>query len=577
MKRSRRLLTLGILIVMLSTIPVLAVLQYRWLGEVAEAERREMLASLQRALFAVRGDLAGELSALREIFSVGLGRVADWTVVAERLSFWRETTRFPGLVGAVYAMESGAGASTFYEVASTVKRVDAADVPEWFRRYRLLLTQDRSIEELRRLTRSSQAVGRIILPIAGPAAEVRRAVAVGLDVEYLTDVVLKTIVRDRFGGDQRPVAVSITDSRTDSLLFSTTGTPVAQPDISARFYPTVHTRLLSASLGGIPALRSPDIVSWVFRSSPADNSEREEWRAFIAEVDPPEWRFDVAYTAGSLSEIVRRNRRRNMSITAGVLAVLALALITLYSLWRRAESLADRERMFVAGVSHEIRTPLAAVYSAGENLSEGIVTDDAQVRRYGALIRNEGSRLRSMVEEILLFARLKASGRALDSEPIRLATVLEESVAAARRNASSGEQSVQTAFPDPDATVEGNRAALRLVFENVVSNALKHNDRGTRVTVRAYSIGRAIRVTVADDGEGMSRRDLRRVMNPFYRGTRAVADQLPGSGLGLALAAQVVRYHGGRLRMQSVQHHGTTVSIELPVGRIAPRASRGAT
>jgi signal transduction histidine kinase len=115
------------------------------------------------------------------------------------------------------------------------------------------------------------------------------------------------------------------------------------------------------------------------------------------------------------------------------------------------------------------------------------------------------------------------------------------------------------------------------VFENVISNALKHNDSVTRVTVRADSIGRAIRVTVADDGERMSRRDLRKVMKPFYRGTRAVADQIPGSGLGLALAAQVVRYHGGRLRMQSVQQRGTTVSIEVPLGKIEPQDPRGAT
>lgn len=597
MKRSRRFLALALLVLMVSTIPVLAVFQYRWLGEVAEAEHREMLANLQRSLHAMRADLAGELTAIRDIFGAGLPTDGElgWEILPERLAFWRDNTRFPGLVDSVYAVDLSGNRPRYLAVDESVEALDEEQTPQW-------VTEHALVREP--IVDSVQTVGRILLPIVAsvrrvtldeagldqPVRTLSGIVAVSLDVEYLGDTVLPSLASERFGatGPRSEIAVAVTVESSGELVFSSIDAPISEPDITARLYPTLrslNTRgfAVAPSSSSSLVLRSPDVVSWVFRSArsrehqseedsdespgPAARTltaEREEFRAFILEADPPVWHVAVAHNAGSLSEVVRRQRLRNMTITGSVLAVLALSLIALYVLWRRAESLADRERMFVAGISHEIRTPLAAIYSAGENLAEGIVSEVGQVRRYGTLIRNEGSRLRSMVEEILLFARLQADGGSLSTEPVDLAPLLEEAVAAARRDAMRPGSVVEMGAVDAAPRVLGNRGALRVVFENLAGNALKHNADGTHVRIDVECREERVTVRIDDDGGGMCRRDLRRAKSPFYRGNRAVVDQTPGSGLGLALADRIVRHHGGSLRIESVPGSGTTAYAELP-------------
>jgi signal transduction histidine kinase len=624
MKRARRFVALAFLVFMVSTIPILAVFQYRWLGEVADAERREMLANMQRSLYAMRADLAGELTAIRDIFAVGFQASGEpeWQILPERLAFWGENTRFPGLIESVYAVDLSDAQPQYFAVDGSVEALEEQKPPLWLAEHALVENPALPPDPTRSMADSVQTVGRIVLPIvenprridpqgdpgdageadeAGddpPRASLSGLVAVSLDLEYFGDVVLPSLASERFGatGPESEIAVAITVESTDEVVFSSIDAPISDPDLTARLYPTLlslNTRnfAIAPPASSSLVLRSPDVVSWVFRSaqvrerrldadededgSPGEagrtlSAEREELRTFIMEADPPIWRVAVAHTAGSLSEIVRRQRRRNMTITGSVLAVLALSLIALYVLWRRAEALADRERMFVAGISHEIRTPLAAIYSAGENLAEGIVSEARQVRRYGSLIRNEGSRLRSMVEEILLFARLQADGGSLSAGPVVLAPLLEESAATARRDAMRPGSVVEVGPVDATVRVLGNHSALRLVFENLAGNALKHNTDGTHVRLDAKHRGERVTVEIQDDGGGMSRRDLRRAKTPFYRGTRAVMDQTPGSGLGLALADRIVRHHGGTLRVESVPGNGTTVYVELPVAPGGP-------
>lgn len=618
MKRARRFLALALLVLMVSTIPVLAVFQYRWLGEVADAERREMLANLQRSLYAMRADFAGELTAIRDIFAfrVQAHGEPEWQMLPERLAFWRENTRFPGLIESVYAVDLSGPQPLYLAVDGSLEALDEEKTPRWLTEHALVGNPVLPPDPTESIADSVQTVGRIVLPIAeiprrvNPGGEpgeggddpartsLSGLVAVSLDLDYLGDVVLPLLASERFGatGPESEIAVAITVGSTDEVVFSSIDAPISDPDLTARLYPTLLS-LNTRSFAVVPpvssslVLRSPDVVSWVFRSaqirerrldadenedgSPEEaaralSAEREELRTFIMEADPPVWQIAVAHTAGSLSEIVRRQRRRNMTITGSVLAVLALSLIALYVLWRRAESLADRERMFVAGISHEIRTPLAAIYSAGENLAEGIVCEVRQVRRYGSLIRNEGSRLRSMVEEILLFARLQAGGGSLSTEPVVLGPLLDESVAAARRDAMRPGSVVEIVPVDPTIRVLGNHGALRLVFENLAANALKHNADGTHVRLDAELRPERVTVRIEDNGGGMRRKDLRRAKTPFYRGNRAVMDQTPGSGLGLALADRIVRHHGGSLRMESVPTAGTTVYVELPVALGGP-------
>jgi signal transduction histidine kinase len=108
-------------------------------------------------------------------------------------------------------------------------------------------------------------------------------------------------------------------------------------------------------------------------------------------------------------------RKRNLAVGFGVLALLAVAIAVMLIALRRAQILAQLQLEFVAGVSHELRTPLSVIRSAGENLADGVTKGPESVRRYGALVRDEGRRLSEMVEQILAFARTSS---AFERQPV---------------------------------------------------------------------------------------------------------------------------------------------------------------
>ena len=126
-------------------------------------------------------------------------------------------------------------------------------------------------------------------------------------------------------------------------------------------------------------------------------------------------------------------RRRNLVVSSSILAVLGASVGLLVLSTRRAQTLARQQMEFVAAVSHELRTPLAVIRSAGENLADGVVRDEAQIRKYGELVRNEGRRLTEMVEQILEFAGIQSGQRGFALRPVGVRAVCCRTSSSRRR------------------------------------------------------------------------------------------------------------------------------------------------
>ena len=126
----------------------------------------------------------------------------------------------------------------------------------------------------------------------------------------------------------------------------------------------------------------------------------------------------VTHPSGSLEAAVSSQRRRNLAISSSVLGLLGASMGLLVLATRRAQRLAKQQMEFVAAVSHELRTPLAVIRSAAENLADGVVHDEARIRRYGELMRTEGRRLTEMVEQILEFAGIQSGQRGFALRPV---------------------------------------------------------------------------------------------------------------------------------------------------------------
>ena len=293
-------------------------------------------------------------------------------------------------------------------------------------------------------------------------------------------------------------------------------------------------------------------------------------RAVPAASPAGKWRLMVQHRAGSLEAAVDATRRRNLAVSSGILALLGVSVGFLVVSTRRAQQLARQQMEFVAAVSHELRTPLAVIRSAGDNLADGVVHDQHQIRRYGDLVRAEGRRLSEMVEQILEFAGINSGQRGLALRPVAIRPLLEDVVGASWTLIEAAGLRVEYEIAPSLPPVLADEPALRRVFQNLVGNAIKYGAGGGVITLRAAASAREVRVTVGDRGMGIAAAEHTRIFEPFYRTPDVIAAQIQGAGLGLSLVQRIVEAHGGRIALRSAPGEGSEFTVHLPAASEEP-------
>jgi signal transduction histidine kinase len=228
-----------------------------------------------------------------------------------------------------------------------------------------------------------------------------------------------------------------------------------------------------------------------------------------------------------------------------------------------------RLRQFVSDASHELRTPLAAILGYAELYHEGMAASPEEVETAMRRITAEGTRMQTLVEDLLLLARLD-EGRPLASDAVDLAAVVEEAVSAIRTVDGDHEFAVDT---EP-AAVTGDQQALRQIVDNLLTNVVTHTPPGTTAHVRLRAAApdgddESILLAVSDDGPGMSSADASRVFDRFVRAAPA-RDRPGGAGLGLAIVDELVRAHHGTITVDTSPGRGTTFEIRLPTAATNP-------
>ena len=242
---------------------------------------------------------------------------------------------------------------------------------------------------------------------------------------------------------------------------------------------------------------------------------------------------------------------------------MATALAVILVSTRRAQALAHAQMEFVAGVSHELRTPLSVICSAADNLADGVVTNEHGVKRYGSVIRQEGRRLASMVEQILRFAGIQSGRARYERQPVEVAGVIAAAVSgsadAVQRSGCVLEQEIPAELPE----VFADPTALTHAIRNLIENAAVHGASGGWIGVSALARDAGVEIAVADRGPGIPAADQRKIFEPFFRGERALQDQARGFGLGLALVRRIVEAHEGSVQVESGSG-GTCFRIQIP-------------
>ena len=215
----------------------------------------------------------------------------------------------------------------------------------------------------------------------------------------------------------------------------------------------------------------------------------------------------------------------------------------------------------ISTVSHELRTPLTAIKGWGETLRDADAGDKELIQKGMQVIIGETERLSSMVEDLLDFSRMQTGRLSLIMSRMDLVAELSEAVLMFTERAKREGLSLLYDEPEIFLTVIGDKNRLRQVFVNILDNALKYSDSGDTVEVTAKAQGDFAVITIADTGIGISKEDLPNVKAKFFKANSTRR----GSGIGLAVADEIINLHGGKLTLDSVEGKGTTVTIQIPL------------
>ncbi|MFO0995834.1 MAG: PAS-domain containing protein [Alphaproteobacteria bacterium] len=250
-----------------------------------------------------------------------------------------------------------------------------------------------------------------------------------------------------------------------------------------------------------------------------------------------------------------------------------------------AEQASRAKSEFLAHMSHELRTPLNAILGFSETMKNellGPVGND-RYKEYCADIFSSGAHLLSLINDILDLAKIEAGKAELDESNIDVESALENVIHLIRPRAAEGKVKLEAAIASNLPAVRLDARKFKQIVMNLLSNAVKFTTEGGLVRISAgINPEGGLVVEVADTGIGISEEDIPRVLTRFGRGSSELARMHTGSGLGLPLAVEFIRLHGGEFKIKSTLGVGTTVSAVFPQERtigtsipLARRASGG--
>lgn len=555
---------------------LLALLQYRWSGQVSEAERLRMQSNLQIAVDQFRQDFTHEL------LTAGTGlqadaaivKTADWDALAQAQAEWLSSAAGAHLVSAVYLLipaeqknlqklDAGQAKYLTIETPDALKTV-IAHVGNSFPEHRPGPPRNSAWamngEGPYLIHAMTVPPDRVAHPEPGPPMDRRVGLQlIALDSEYLKTKLLPELAARHFAGPDGFVY------QTQVFAASESRTPI-------------YSSFSSSYPQSTPADLEADLIEMRFRPGDPERGTRDRRRegrgippymarAFampllVSDGIAP-WKLSVRHRAGSVAAAVQTLRWRNLSVSFVILLVLGASMVILVRNTQRAQRLAELQMDFVAGVSHELRTPLAVISSAAENLTDGVVEAPGQVKQYGSLIRDESRRLSGMMEQILQFA---AGQKRSAYKPVRLQP--EELIAAALGLS-------QTALAEGGFTVErdtapglppvsGESGALMQCLQNLISNAAKYSGDSRWIGIRATTDKGSVFITVEDRGIGIEPADLPHLFDAFYRAKSVRFAQIHGTGLGLNLARSFARDAGGEITVESTPGQGSRFTLRLP-------------
>lgn len=339
------------------------------------------------------------------------------------------------------------------------------------------------------------------------------------------------------------------------------GVLILDPNLRIQQTNSAFERMSGWRMEDAVGLPKSDVIKWAnLEAGDIETALEAGW----ARAKPQESQTESLYVEG---DMIRRDGTR-VSIGITYAPLLAkdgrlesiIADLRDISNFRKAQ---EMQSIFISTVHHELRTPIAIIKGYASTLRRDDVDWDSKIiREKLAIIEDEADRLTLLVEDLLTASKIQATRELqLNLADVDLSAVASR--AAARLDDSTAPR-ITLSFPDDFPLIQGDEARLRQVIDNLLTNALKYSPTGKQITVGGRFSEKRVTVFVRDEGIGISKREMEKVFDRFYRADDRLTRRTQGAGLGLYLVKAIVEAHDGEISLKSQVGSGSTFYFTLP-------------
>jgi signal transduction histidine kinase len=273
------------------------------------------------------------------------------------------------------------------------------------------------------------------------------------------------------------------------------------------------------------------------------------------------WNVHVSPTPMSRLQIATDRSEQSLLIAGTAAFALCVGLVLSVRAVQYRAAMAEMRSEFVSSVTHELKMPLANIRAAADTLMLRDVAAD-RVRTYGSHLRTEALRLSRLVDNLLAYARITDVANVYSFEPVVPARLVSDALQGFQQPLATGTFALDVDVPDDLPLVRVDPAAIRLVLDNLLDNAIRYSKTTKSIAIVARGCAHSVAFEIRDKGIGIPADELSAVREKFVRGRSAESS---GTGLGLGIVSRIVADHGGAFTLASEHDAGTTATVSLPI------------
>ena len=278
------------------------------------------------------------------------------------------------------------------------------------------------------------------------------------------------------------------------------------------------------------------------------------------------WSVIVTLPVEDFAQVVNQAGVNRIFLVLVLLFAFTTGLLTFLSLRNTLKAL-EVQRMkdeFISITSHQLRTPATVVKQYLGLIKDGFVSNKKDMAEFvDAAYKSNDDQL-EIIQNILSISRLEAGHMELQKEPVALQDLIKRISEVMQMHVKQKELTLRMRLPAKPLHLQADPTKLTMAIENLISNAVKYTPEGGTITITARRRQNEVQIAVKDTGKGIPVKEMPKLFKRFNRMKSAVADQVPGTGLGLYLTKLVVELHGGTIAVESAEDKGSTFTITLP-------------